>query len=47
MIRRKCLEITGAAIADKGRRELTIPESEALALIKRDVDFVNKLWLEA
>lgn len=33
--------------ANKGRRELTIPESEALALIKRDVDFVKKLWQEA
>ncbi|MGD9265694.1 MAG: TIM barrel protein [Lysobacterales bacterium] len=33
--------------ANKGRRELTIPESEALALIKRDVEFVHKLWQKA
>jgi sugar phosphate isomerase/epimerase len=33
--------------ANKGRRELTIPESEALALIKRDVDYVKKLWQKA
>jgi sugar phosphate isomerase/epimerase len=33
--------------ANKGRRELTMPETEVLAAIKRDVDTVRKLWNEA
>jgi sugar phosphate isomerase/epimerase len=33
--------------ANKGRRELTIPKSEALALIKHDIEYVKKLWREA
>ncbi len=33
--------------ANKGRRELTIPESEVLAAIRRDVDITRKLWKEA
>ncbi len=30
--------------ANKGKRELTIPESEVLAVIKRDVKYVRELW---
>jgi len=33
--------------ANKGKRELTIPETEALALIKRDVEYVKKLWAQS
>jgi hypothetical protein len=33
--------------ADKGRRELTIPENEVLAAIKQDVATVKNLWKEA
>jgi len=33
--------------ADKGKRELTIPASEVLAAIKKDVDTVRTLWAEA
>lgn len=33
--------------ANKGKAELTIPESEALALIKADIDYTHKLWTEA
>lgn len=32
--------------ANKGKRKLTIPETEALALIKRDVEYVKKLWAQ-
>lgn len=33
--------------ANKGRRELTIPESEVLAAIRQDVETVKRLWSEA
>jgi sugar phosphate isomerase/epimerase len=33
--------------ANKGRRELTMPESEVLAAIGRDVETVRRLWSEA
>jgi sugar phosphate isomerase/epimerase len=33
--------------ANKGHRELTIPESEVLAAIRRDVEVARKLWANA
>lgn len=32
--------------ANKGKRKLTIPESDVLAAIKRDVETINHLWRE-
>ncbi len=37
----------GLGGAEKGRRELTRPQSEVLAAIKQDIDTVRKLWCEA
>ena len=33
--------------ANKGKRELTIPEADVLTAIKKDIQTVKRIWIEA